>query len=69
MLDELVRCHARQQHSANPKVCRGALAFWDERISRLLNTALRLLRLTLNTFVPAGYPFCLGRPRCGTAFA
>ena len=37
MFGEAVRRHARQQHSANPKVCPGALAFGDERIGRLLN--------------------------------
>ena len=40
MLGEAVRRHARQQHSANPKVCPRALAFGDERIGRLLNTVV-----------------------------
>ena len=37
MFGKAIRRHARQQHPANPKVCRRALAFGDERISRLLN--------------------------------
>ncbi len=40
MFGEAVRRHARQQHSANPKVCHRALAFGDKRIRRLLNTVV-----------------------------
>jgi len=40
MFGEAMRRHARQQHSANPKVRRRALGFGDERIRRLLNTVV-----------------------------
>ncbi len=40
MLGELVRRHVRQQHPANAKMWRRALAFGDERIRRLLNTVV-----------------------------
>jgi hypothetical protein len=40
MLGETVRRHAREQHSANPKVVPRALAFRDERIGCLLNTVV-----------------------------
>ena len=43
MLRKAVRCHARQQHSANPKVCPGTLAFGDECIGCLLNTVVEEL--------------------------
>src|SRR6266436_5596443 len=40
MLGEMIRRHTLQQHSANSKVCARALAFWDERIGRLMNTVV-----------------------------
>jgi hypothetical protein len=40
MLGELVRLHAPQQHSANPKMRPRALDFGDECIGCLVNTVV-----------------------------